>query len=167
VKNFNKSFKVEITANMIADKLLSNLDPKLTKDRAENFAECIIGPMCSNNNTNGLKHLYYGLFDLDMDAPLFKESDDLLCTARHYHYVQKPIQSPKDVGDESKVEYERKHEDIGQCKLIGFDPYRNGERYEIQYQEMDRSGDISMPTRWVDETELELVSDHIEEKTGE
>jgi hypothetical protein len=165
-KDYNKSFKVEITANMIADKFISNLDPSLSSERAEKFVDCIIGPMCSNDNTNGLKHLYYGLFDLDMDAPLYKESDDLLCNARHYHYVGKQKAGMQD-GDEMEIEYIRENEVIGQCKLIGFDPYRNGERYQIQYQEMDRHGDTMLSTKWIDAEELELASDNVEEKTGE
>lgn len=166
MKNYNKSFSVEITANMIADKMMSNLDPKLKSERAEKFIDCIIGPMCSNNNTNGLKHLYYGLFDLDMDAPVFKESDDLISDHTVYGWVRKFNDDPDNDGDKI-VSYERERTPIGHCTLIGFDPYRSNSKYEIQYPELNSKGETSQCTMWIDVSELELASDYVEEKTGE
>jgi hypothetical protein len=166
MKNYNKSFKVEITANMIADKLVTNLDPKLSKERKEAFVDCIVGPMCSNDNSNGLKHLYYGLFELDMDAPVFKESDNLTCSETYYGYIQKAI--PSDVeGEAAQMKYERDRTAIGQCKLIGFDPYRQSNKYQVEYYKLDSKGIHEAATTWVSDDDLELISDHVEEKTGE
>ena len=162
MKNYNKSFKVEITANMIADKMMTSLDPKLSNTRREAFVDCIVGPMCSNDNTNGLKHLYYGLFDLDMDAPIFKESDELICGHTYYGWM-----STGEGNEEDPIKWERDRIPIGQCKLIGFDPYRSSNKYEIEYTEFDRSGVSSKSSTWVDVDQLELASDRVEEKTGE
>ena len=164
MKNYNKSFKVEITANMIADKLMSNLDPKLKPERAEKFVDCIVGPMCSNDNTHGLKHLYYGLFDLDMDAPLYNESDDLICTHSHYTYVRKL--EPENAGEPIE-KYVREREIIGHCKLIGFDTYRSSCKYEIEYLELNSKGETSTQTMWIGADELELHSDTVNENIAE
>ncbi len=163
MKNYNKSFKVEITANMIADKMMTSLDPKLSNTRREAFVDCIVGPMCSNDNSNGLKHLYYGLFELDMDAPLFKESDELICSHTHYGWT---LVKNKDE-DQVEAKYERERIAIGPCTLIGFDPYRSSAKYEIEYEIVDSKGRTSRETIWIDESELELASDHVEEATGE
>ena len=62
MKNYNKSFNVEITANMIADKFYQKLAEfgKDSKDKdiqikADKLIDSIVGPMCSNDNTNGLR----------------------------------------------------------------------------------------------------------------
>ncbi len=173
MKNYNKSFKVEITANMISEKMMNTIMDfaTQTKDgtvqhKAEKLVDTVIGPMVSNDNLNGLKHLYYGLFDLDIEAPLFKESDELFCDATQYHYVAKQKAGMQE-GDEMETEYVREREAIGHCKLIGFDPYRNDEKYQIQYQEMDRTGDISLTIKWVNNSELGLHSDNVDDNISE
>jgi len=166
MKNYNKSFKVEITANMIADKLMSNLDPKLDENRREKFVDCIVGPMCSNDNSNGLKHLYYGLFDLDMDAPVFKDTDDLMCDHTYYGYVRK-FKDAEDDSSDRIVEFVRERTPIGPCRLIGFDPYRSSNKYEIEYLELDSKGETSHSTMWVEAGQLELASDNVNDNIAE
>lgn len=166
MKNYNKSFRVEITANMIADKMMTSLDPKLSNTRKEAFIDCIVGPMCSNDNTNGLKHLYYGLFELDMDAPLFKESDELFCSETFYGWTEKPVESDVE-GEAATMKWTRDRRKIGLCKLIGFDPYRSSNKYEIQYTEFDSKGVESIATTWVSDEELELTSDRVNEIISE
>lgn len=164
MKNYNKSFSVEITANMIADKLMSNLDPKLTQDRAEKFVDCIIGPMCANDNTHGMKHLYYGLFDLDMEAPKFKEDDHLICSKKIYNNV---LVKNKDE-DITEATYEQNYEKMGECALVGFDPYRKDTKYQVAYPYTERNGTVTTKHEWVSEGLLEVITDdHVPESTGE
>jgi len=153
MKNYNKSFSVEITANMIAEKFMSNLDPKLSKDRAEKFTDAVIGPMCSNDNTHGLKHLYYGLFDLDMEAPKFKEEDRLTCAKSAYKYILTKNVDEDDVEAKWKQEFEG----IGECKLIGFDPYKQHRKYEVSFVTNDSRGEEVTKTEWVDEDDLKQL----------
>ena len=172
MKNYNKSFNVEITANMIADKFHQKLAEfgKDNKDKniqakADKLIDSIVGPMCSNDNTNGLKHLYFGLFDLDIEAPLFKDTDRLISDDTHYGWHQ--IQEGIDEEGEPTMKWTRDRIKIGQCKVVGFDTYRNSNKYEIEYDVFDSKGVVSKERTWTNERHLELASDHVEEKTGE
>ena len=89
MKNFNKSFQVKITANMIADKLLNVIDSNMEQSKRELIAESVIGPMCSDNNKNGdvqMRHLYFGLMESDITAPKFKDTDSIECSKKIWSY---------------------------------------------------------------------------------
>lgn len=173
MKNYNKSFKVEITANMIADKFMSKLAdfPKFQgkKDdngdiqrKAEKLVDSVLGPMCSNNNSNGLKHLYFGLFDVDIEAPLYKDTDDLVCTETQYRY-HKIVVKPTNENEQESEEIKRDRLPIGPCRLIGFDTYRDGSKYEIEYSTFNSKAEVEgTDTMWVSESDLELASDKVE-----
>ena len=147
-KNYDKSFSINISANTVADKLAESLNPKLSRDKVEKLVDTIVGPMVANDESTALKYLYFGLFDIDIEAPVFKESDMLSCSKEAYTYIE---------SDEVKGEFKEEYKVIGSCKLIGFDTYRKNQQYQIEYSRLDRNGKSIDKTMWVNESDLNVM----------
>ena len=144
MKNYNKSFSIEITANMIAAKLRESINTKLSDTKIDNLVDTIIGPMVSNDNNHALQHLYYGLFDVDVEAPAFKKDQKLYCTQTHRDYIEEVEGEPR----------QSRSVEIGECKLIGFDTYRKHGKYEIEYLCHNSAGESHKEACWTGESSL-------------
>jgi hypothetical protein len=153
MKKFTSSFQIEVSTNQVAEKLLSSMDPKIHSTTREAIVESIITPMETNKEMNTLKHMYFALFGIDVESPIFKESDYLLCTKKRYGYF-KAITTDGEKGNSAGMI--EKREPIGQCRLIGFDTYKVDNKYQVEFETTNREGEKGVDSVWCDPTDLKL-----------
>jgi hypothetical protein len=135
-KNIEVSFSIDAIAEMIKDQL------KDTFLHADLVVEAIIAPMVVNGNYSDkvrLGKLVSALCGRSSEINI-SVGAVLNCTHGHYSY------------DENGKEH---HMPLGKVKVLQVEPFRDHGTVQVEYQEINRRGELITSTDWVNVSELE------------
>jgi hypothetical protein len=133
MKKFNKTIKVEVSVDSIAEQLLSNFHEDF-KHR-EMVAETIIGNALEGGKRIMLSQIYNSLNGYTNGVD-FKVGDHVICSHEQYLYDEKG---------------NRNHRAIGECGVLEIDVYRE-DKVKVGFQSINSKGTEQTDYSWVHHT---------------
>ena len=138
MKVFNKTIKVEVSVDAIANQLLQQIVDN--NPHREMIVETIIQTAINNDTLN---YLYNSLNGYTNEIN-FNIGDFVECTEHVYQYI----------------ESEQKYISIGNCTIVEIDIYRNN-KVRVEYDKYKKDGNIGRESSWVSHTSLNVIKQQL------
>ena len=141
MKKFNKSIKIEVSIDTIANQLLRMMVENGKHN--ELVCETIIGNL--QENSAGMSQLYSALSGHKNEIN-FKVGDNVLCTEQVYKHI--PC-------GEGNVESE--YYALGACTVLKVDIYQKYSKLQVEFSSFNNKGKMITETKWVSHRNCEFL----------
>jgi hypothetical protein len=156
MQKFNKTIKIEVSVDSIAQKML-DLHAGSNFPHAELLVETIIGTALASDKLNYIYNALNG-FTNDID---FKVGQHIYCTQKVYKYVQLSNGAEETSDAKPKLKWSQEYLELGDAVIKQIDLYSN-KKLLVEYTAYNHVGDLKTYTEWVYHTECVLDGKEID-----